>query len=331
MLRHSIRLPLTLGIVLVVLASALAVGWNLLVVSDLGPVAERLSALHWTLLVAGSLFFAALIGGLLLLSAWLVREMRHSQRQQAFLDAVTHEMKTPLASLRLYVETLALRDPGPERRHEFLGRMREDVERLERTVVQVLAAARAAAWTRRPQRAPVAVAEVLAACVRELRERYRLPPGAVRLEVEDGPVALGQPDELALVFRNLIDNAVKYSGPEVDVQVRAYATDDGTVRVDIQDRGVGIPRTELRRIFQPFYRAGLDVQRRVAGLGLGLFIVRWLVQRQGGRVEARSEGPGRGSRFAVALRAAPGGRGLPLPVAHSAAGAMEAHAQRPGR
>jgi signal transduction histidine kinase len=322
-LRRSIRLPLTLGIVLVVLALTLAVAWNVIVVSDLGPVAERLSALHWTLLVAGSVFFALLIAGLGLLCAWLVREMRHSQRQQAFLDAVTHEMKTPLASLRLYVETLALRDPGPERRAEFLGRMRADVERLERTVVQVLAAARAAAWVRRPSREPVDLAQLLEECVRELRERYRLPPGAVRLEVEGGPVALGQPDELALIFANLIDNAVKYSGPEVDVRVRARAAGDGTARVEIEDRGVGIPRAELRRIFQPFYRAGLDVQRRVAGLGLGLFIVRWLVQRQGGRVEARSEGPGRGSRFAVSLRAAPATREPPL--------ALEAHAQRPGR
>jgi signal transduction histidine kinase len=322
LLRRSIRMPLTIGIVLVVLAFTLAVAWNVIVVSDLGPVAERLSALHWTLLVAGWLFFALLIAGLGLLCAWLVREMRHSQRQQAFLDAVTHEMKTPLASLRLYVETLLLRDPGAERRQEFLGRMADDIQRLDRTVNQVLAAARAAAWTRRPHREPVALAELLGGCVRELRDRYGLPPEAVRLEVQGAPTALGQPDELSLVFANLIDNAVKYSGPEVDVRVRAWAAADGTVRVEIEDRGVGIPRAELRRIFQPFYRAGLDVQRRVAGLGLGLFIVRWLVQRQGGRVEARSEGPGRGSRFAVSLRAAPGAR-EPL--------ALEAHAHRPGR
>jgi signal transduction histidine kinase len=323
LLRRSIRLPLTIGIVLVVLALTLAVAWNVIVVSDLGPVAERLSALHWTLLVAGSLFFAALIAGLLLLCAWLVREMRHSQRQQAFLDAVTHEMKTPLASLRLYVDTLALRDPGSERRAEFLGRMRADVDRLERTVTQVLAAARAAAWRRRPVREPVTVGPILAACVSELRDRYHLEPGSVRLELDGAPVALGQPDELALVFRNLIDNAVKYSGPAVDVRVRAQANADGSVLVEIEDRGVGIPRKELRRIFQPFYRAGLDVQRRVAGLGLGLFIVRWLVQRQGGRVEARSEGPGRGSRFAVSLRGASRAREQPL--------ALEAHVPRPGR
>jgi signal transduction histidine kinase len=328
--RGSIRLPLTIGIVLVVLALTLAVAWNLIVVSDLGPVAERLSALHWTLLVAGSLFFALLIAGLALLCAWLVREMRHSQRQQAFLDAVTHEMKTPLASLRLYVETLGLRDPGPERRGVFLGRMREDVERLERTVDQVLAAARAAARARSPRREPVAVGPLLDACVREVRAQYHLAPEAMRVEIEGDPVALGQADELVLVFRNLLDNAVKYSGGKVDVRVSARAGAERGVRVEIEDRGVGIPREELRRIFQPFYRAGLDLQRRVKGLGLGLAIVRMLVRRQGGRVEARSEGPGRGSRFAVSLRAAPeplaepaGARALPAP--------LEAHAPRPGR
>jgi signal transduction histidine kinase len=322
--RGSIRLPLTLGIALGLLAVALAVAWNVVVVTGLGSVAERLSALHWVLLVLGSLFFALLLAGLVLLCAWLVREMRQSQRQQAFLDAVTHEMKTPLASLRLYVETLHLRDPGPERRAEFLGHMREDVERLERTVDQVLAAARAAARARRPRREPIELRPLLAECVREMRERYRLGPAALRLEIEGEPVALAQADELALVFRNLIDNAVKYSGASVDVRVAASAADEGQVRVVIEDRGVGIPREELRRIFQPFYRAGLDVQRRVKGLGLGLFIVRFLVRRQGGRVAATSEGPGHGSRFDVRLRAAP-------PARASLRAALEPHAEHPGR
>jgi len=321
--RGSIRLPLTIGVVLCLVAVTLAVAWNVVVAKGLGSVAERLSTVHWLLLVLGSLFFALLLAGLVLLCAWLVREMRQSQRQQAFLDAVTHEMKTPLASLRLYVETLTLRDPGSARRAEFLGHMREDVERLERTVDEVLAAARAAARTRRPRREPVDLSDLLDESVREVRDRYRLAPGAVRLEVEGKPVALAQPDELALVFRNLVDNAVKYSGASVDVRVAARAGDEGQVRVVIEDQGVGIPREELRRIFLPFYRAGLDVQRRVKGLGLGLFIVRYLVRRQGGRVAARSEGPGRGSRFEVSLRAAMQPQALPV--------ALEAHAQRPGR
>jgi len=308
--RRSITLPLTIGIVLVVLALVLAVGWNVLVVRGIGveQVAARLSGTHWALLGLGTLFYALLIAGLTLLCAWLVREMRHSQRQQAFLDTVTHEMKTPLASLRLYLDTLTRRDPGADRRHEFLGRMRGDVDRLERTVDQVLAAARAARG-REAQRDRVALRELLSTLVAEAREQYHLAPEALRLDVDGDPVALGETQELQLVFRNLIDNAVKYSGATVDVCVRAAFDPPGGVRVEIEDRGVGIPRHELRRIFQPFYRAGLDVQRRVKGLGLGLFIVRFLVRRQGGRVEASSEGPGRGSRFAVWLRAAPSAAG----------------------
>jgi signal transduction histidine kinase len=304
--RRSIILPLTIGIVTVVLALALAVGWNVLVVRGIGveQVAARLSGTHWVLLTLGTLFYALLIAGLTLLCAWLVREMRHSQRQQAFLDTVTHEMKTPLASLRLYLDTLARRDPGADRRSEFLGRMRHDVDRLERTVDQVLAAARAAR-TRRAERDPVPMRALLGALVHEVRDEYRLAPDALRLEIDGEPTALGEAQELTLVFRNLIDNAVKYSGAQVDVCVRAASEASGGVRVEIEDRGLGIPRHELRRIFQPFYRAGLDVQRRVKGLGLGLFIVRFLVRRQGGRVEAESEGPGHGSRFAVWLRAAP--------------------------
>lgn len=306
-MRRSIGLPLTIGIVLVVLALALAIGWNVLVVRGVGDVrqvAERLSNTHWILLSLGTLLYALLIAGLTLLCAWLVREMRHSQRQQAFLDAVTHEMKTPLASLRLYLDTLGRHDPGAAQRGVFLGRMRQDLDRLERTVDQVLAAARAAR-ARGAQRAPVALRELLGTLVREAQEQYHLDPHALRLEVDGDPTALGEANELSLIFRNLIDNAVKYSGTEVDVCVSATTSADGGVRVEIEDRGVGIPREELRRIFQPFYRAGVEAQRRVKGLGLGLFIVRFLVRRQGGRVEAHSAGSGHGARFEVWLRAAP--------------------------
>ncbi|RIK99545.1 MAG: two-component sensor histidine kinase [Proteobacteria bacterium] len=306
-MRRSIGLPLTIGIVLVVLALALAVGWNVLVVRGVGEVrevAESLSGTHWLLLSLGTLFYALLIAGLALLCAWLVREMRHSQRQQAFLDAVTHEMKTPLASLRLYLDTFARGDPGEQHRRDFLGRMRSDVDRLERTVDQVLAAARAArARPAQPDR--IALRDLLGALIGEARDQYGLAEEALRLHVDGDLAVLGDREELSLVFRNLIDNAVKYSGANVDVRVRAAGEGESGVRIDIEDRGVGIPREELRRIFQPFYRAGANVQRRVKGLGLGLFIVRFLVRRQGGRVEARSEGPGRGARFAVWLRAAP--------------------------
>jgi len=256
------------------------------------------------LLALGTTFFLLIIVGTGWLCAWLVSEMRVNQRQRAFLDAVTHEMKTPLASMRLYVETLLRHDPEREHRERFLTRMDEDLERLDRTVDQVLAAARAEEPRRRSDREVVALRGILESCMDEIRDRHPLPPDAIVLDGACDPIVRGNRAELAVVFRNLLENAVKYSDEPVEVRVSISGPRDGRVFVDISDRGIGIPAGELRKIFQRFYRAGRDVQRTAAGLGLGLFIVRNLVRRQGGRVEARSEGSGAGSRFVVTLRAA---------------------------
>jgi signal transduction histidine kinase len=243
------------------------------------------------------------LGGLVWLSAWLIREMRLNQRQRAFLDAVTHEMKTPLASLRLYVETLMRHDPEAERRRHFLTLMQDDLARIDRTVDQVLAAARAEEPLRQARRSRVRLANLLEDSIREVRSRHALPEASMQLECASDPAVRGDAGELALVFRNLLDNAVKYSEAPVEVRVRVAEVDADRVDVDISDRGIGIPAGELRKIFQRFYRVGRDV-RTAAGLGLGLFIVRSLVRRQGGRVVARSEGHGTGSRFVVTLRTA---------------------------
>lgn len=302
-MRRSIGFPLALAIALAVLVLTLAVGWQFLLFEDARILARGLSTREWVLLVLGSVFFALVLAGLAWLSAWLVREVRVNQRQRAFLDAVTHEMRTPLASLRLYVETLERHDPEPELRREFLSRMGEDVERLDRTVEQVLVAARAEE-RRRITRERVVLSELLTQCIDELRTRHDLPENAVQLEIESPTAVRGARNELAVVFRNLLENAVKYSDHPVEIHVRVTGGGEGRTRVAISDRGIGIPPKELRKIFRRFYRAGRDVQRTAAGLGLGLFIVRNLVRRQGGRVVAKSEGSGAGSRFVVTLRTA---------------------------
>jgi signal transduction histidine kinase len=254
--------------------------------------------------VLGTSFFVLVMIGLVWLSAWVAREIRLNQRQHAFIDAVTHEMKTPLASLRLYLDTLDRHDPEAERRRHFHGRMREDLDRLDRTIEQVLTAARTEERGRKVGRKSADLREVLEDCVRDVREHHTLPEGSIRVDLTESTAVRGDPGELSVVFRNLLENAVKYSDEPVEVNVRATHRGDGRVDVDISDRGIGIPAGELRKIFQRFYRAGRDVQRTAAGLGLGLFIVRNLVRRQGGRVVARSEGSGEGSRFVVTLRGA---------------------------
>lgn len=306
MTRRSIGFPLTIGVVLLVLVLALAVAWNLriLVWEDVRAVQKGLTDTDWVLLVLGAIFFALIIVGVFWLCLWLVREIGVNQRQRAFIDAVTHEMRTPLASLRLHLDTLERHDPERERRFEFLTRMRGDLERLDQTVEQVLTAARLEGSSPRRPLQRVSLPDLLDECIEEIRASHGLAPGAVRLDVGSPSTVKGDPTELAVIFRNLLENAVKYSDDPVEVRVRVAGGENGRVSVEIADSGIGIPSSELGKIFQRFYRAGRDVQRTAAGLGLGLFIVRNLVRRQGGRVVARSEGGGQGSRFVVTLRVA---------------------------
>jgi len=303
--RRSIGGPLIIGIISMVLVLALAVGWQILVWRDASGLDAGLSRLDAVLFVLGSLFFLFLAAGLVWLCMKLVLEMRLNQSQRAFIDAVTHELKTPLASFRLGLETLTRHELERPQRQQFLGRMAEDLDRLEHTVAQVLSAARAEETLRsRAPRDEVELQGLLTENIEELRERHQLPGESVQID-ETGPLRVrGDAAELGLVFRNLFENAVKYSDRPVRIRVGIEEISDGRVRVEISDQGIGIPKQELRRIFRRFYRAGRDVQRQVSGLGLGLFVVRTLLHKHGGRIVALSEGAGRGSRFVVTLRPA---------------------------
>ncbi len=304
-MRRSIGVPLSIGIVSMVLVLALSVGWQILVWRDATKPSEVLTPLDLVLFVLGTLFFLLVFGGLVWLSVKVVIEMRLNQSQRAFLDAVTHELKTPLSSFRLGLETLGRHELAPEQRGEFIGRMGEDLDRLESTVAQVLAAARAEEGSRaQDRRTSVDLQLLLAEHVDELRARHHLGRESVALANQRPVRVRGDAAELGLVFRNLLENALKYSRDPVRIRVGIEEARDGRVRVEIADEGIGIPGHELERIFQRFYRAGRDVQRQVAGLGLGLFVVRTLLRKHGGRIAAFSEGAGRGSRFIVTLRPA---------------------------
>ena len=301
--RRSIGGPLAIGIVSMVLVLALGVGWQILVWRDDADAAPGMSTFDMILFGFGTLFFLMVFAGLVWLCVKLVLEMRLSQSQRAFIDAVTHELKTPLSSFRLGLETLDRHELPPEKRAEFLGRMGEDLDRLEYTVTQVLAAARAEdGRPRRADRKSVDLRSVLEENVRELRERHGLAEEAVLLDRSRPLRVRGDEAELGVIFRNLLGNAVKYSDDPIRIRVGLVELPDGRVRVEISDQGIGIPKQELGRIFNRFYRAGRDVQRQVAGLGLGLFVVRTLLRKHGGGIVALSEGSGRGSRFVVTLR-----------------------------
>ena len=290
--RKSTAFFITLGSCLVALAVALNVGWILL---------------NWrevALLVLGVVFFALIITGLVLNTTFLIREIRRNEQHDAFINAVTHELKTPLTSIRLYLETLKAREVEPARRAEFYDIMLADTDRLMHTVEQVLRAGRASHRRRQQSVVVVDLAEMVRECLELTRLRYKLDGGALHYTEatgDGGARVAGDPEELRAAVSNLLDNAVKYSGAQVHISVEVASLDEKRVAVRIADRGIGIPRAHLKRIFKRFYRIQGSFMARVKGTGLGLFIVRAIVERHGGRVFAESAGLGQGSTFTILL------------------------------
>jgi len=288
--RKSVAFFITLGASLVVLAIALNVGW---IVLNWGEIA---------LLVFGIILFVVLIFGLVLNTTFLIQEIRRNEQHDAFINAVTHELKTPIASIRLYLETLKTRDVDEAQRREFYNIMLADSDRLLMTVEQVLRAGRTGHRRRRIANSVIDVDEMVRECLERTRVRYGLNDHHL-LYSEDakGAKVSGDPDELRAAFSNLLDNAVKYSDDEVQVSVSVSTPDEKRVVVRVADKGIGIPSAQLKRIFKRFYRVPGRFMARVKGTGLGLFIVQSVVRKHGGRVFAESPGLGHGSTFTIQL------------------------------
>ena len=291
--RRSVIFFTVLGVCLVALALTLNVSWIVL---------------NWeraALVVLGVVFFLLIIAGMVLNTIFLVREIRRNEQHDSFINAVTHELKTPVASIRLYLQTLQARELDDDRRREFYRIMLEDSDRLLHTIDQVLRAGSAGSRLRRGARARVNLAEITRETVALARTRFRLSTEALaydeRAAVADA-VVVGDADELRAAVWNLLDNAVKYSAADdVRIQVRLEMAEGGRLAVRVADRGVGISPGELKRIFRRFYRIPTGVAVRAKGSGLGLFIVRSVARKHGGRAFAESDGTGRGSTFTLLL------------------------------
>jgi two-component system sensor histidine kinase SenX3 len=254
-------------------------------------------------LVFGMVLFAFIIAGLIIYTVFLVMEIKRNEEHDSFINAVTHELKTPIASIRLYLETLQSRPVSDSQRREFYDIMLADADRLHHTVDQVLKAGAARERHRAASRAIVDVAALARECVDLATVRHHLQPGTIELQSHDanGLNVRGDPEQLRTVLANLLDNAVKYSGQTVSVTVAVASPAPHTVWVRVQDRGIGIPKRQLKRIFNRFYRVPSLRLKSVKGTGLGLYIVRSIARAHGGRVFAHSEGEGRGSTFTLEL------------------------------
>ena len=302
--RNAIVLSITLGACLVALAITLNVGWIII---------------NWRsviLLVIGIPFFLLLIAGLVLNTIFLVREVKRNERHDSFLNAVTHELKTPITSIRLYLETLQRHELPQSKREEFYDIMLSDTERLLATVEQVLKAGEVGQRARNQVRLPVAFDDLVRDGIRTILQRYHLQESTIRFTVDPGVdlgagqlSVVGNPEDLRTAVLNILDNAVKYSPQGPQLEVNLALDGDAWIMLTVSDHGLGIAPLHLKRIFRRFYRVPARNVFRIKGTGLGLFLVRSIARQHGGDVVAESEGEGRGATIRLQLPRALSGKG----------------------
>ncbi|WP_235935082.1 sensor histidine kinase [Candidatus Laterigemmans baculatus] len=281
---RSLKWPITLGVVMIVLVILMTVGWVLLTV--IGAIGNEDDApAYWVLLSAGSVSLACILAGVIVYLIQLVQATNMNRRQSNFVDSVTHELKSPIASLKLYLQTLSRRQVNDEQRENFHRYMLADVERLDQLINHLLDAARVKRPDPEELRETCRVDELLEQCRASIQARYELGDEVITLDAE--PIELSaNPVDLTIAFRNLLDNAIKYGGSPPEVAVTARLC-DGAAWVSVADNGAGIPRKLRRKIFGRFVRLGNELERSRQGTGLGLYLVRTVVRSLGGSVRVR--------------------------------------------
>jgi signal transduction histidine kinase len=255
---------------------------------------HRLNRYAWE----GAFFLAVLLAAMAVVLRAIREEAELRRRQENFLTAVSHELKTPLASLRLSVETLAMRDPPAGRRAELVQRLLSDLDRLQRMIANILDASRLAADPVHTGTERVSLNDEVAAVIDELRDLAGENDVHVHADVPPNVVVRADHDGVRTIVRNLVHNAIKAASGGGHVTI-VGSTADGRTRFEVRDDGAGFPPREAARLFEKFYRVEANGRARSTGTGLGLYLVRRCAELDGGTVAAESAGPGLGARFTV--------------------------------
>ncbi|MEM7455065.1 MAG: HAMP domain-containing sensor histidine kinase [Planctomycetota bacterium] len=288
--KRSLVIPVTVTVILMSITIALMVLW----------IIFAANSASWTGLTLGTLAFAIVLCGLSYYLIITVKERQFLRRQMNFVDSVTHELKSPIASLRLYLETMQVRDISEEKRTEFIQTMDGELKRLDSLISQLLEVARLDAIGDDSPSEAVELQHFFERCAAKVCVRHKREMDDV-FEFELPTAGIKAPRiMLEMIFRNLFDNAVKYGGSPPKVQVKS-SENDKHISIDVIDNGEGIPVNLRKRVFSLFFRAGNELTRTQKGTGLGLYIAGTLVKKLGGNLNVHDRADASGSIFRVEL------------------------------
>ncbi|HUH19338.1 MAG TPA: ATP-binding protein [Albibacterium sp.] len=234
-------------------------------------------------------FFIIFIFGAIKLKQAFEREKKLHQQQHNFMLSVTHELKSPLASIKLYIQTILKRELDKDQQQQFMRNSLKDIERLDDLVENVLIATKLDSVQVQMQKEPFNFSEAVTKIADRLQV-YSCTTQSIKLNVEDDIYLRGDSFTLSSVVTNLLENAIKYSPPCEQVSVKLYKEKDEVI-LSIADFGIGIPESEKRNIFNKFYRVGSENTRKTKGTGLGLFIVKTVLDKHQAQIKVKDNKP----------------------------------------
>jgi len=251
-------------------------------------------------LIWGVVLLVVLLIGMYFIFIYLNRQIHITRLYDNFIASVTHELKSPLASIQLYLDTMRIRDIPKEKQKEFIALMDRDTERL-RSLIDSILEISGIEQNKMIFNFKVYPAEsFIRELVRETMEKLKIPDSAVTLEGEASCECVCDREAIRMVFDNLFGNAIKYCQNEAKIHIR-FSCDKKNLILEFQDQGIGFSKKERKRIFNKFYRIVDENKPNVKGTGLGLYIVKEVIKAHGGDISAFSEGPNKGATFRLEL------------------------------
>ncbi len=290
--RRHLHLPIWTSVILMTVNVTLMVVLIVLLAQEHQFIALTIGAIAFGISVFGISFYLFLT----------IKEIQLNRRQANFVDSVTHELKTPIASLKLYLETLQMRELNGEQRTEFYSTMGTELKRLDGLINQLLKVGRLDAIGHESPPEDIPFSQFLRSCAESACAHHGCTVDDVFAFETDQTVVRSRRMLLEMIFGNLMDNAIKYGGAKPVVQVSTRKRSSDRIVVRIMDNGEGIPHESRNKVFRLFHREGDEVARRSKGTGLGLHIVKTLIGLLRGRVAVESRPDGEsGCVFTVEL------------------------------